>query len=323
MNLQQLDHFFPGRLTSSQQPDHSCIYRIDFSEGYGQMTAREVMPGVTLFLNDFHTSCGYSEEARCPGLVEINHCQAGRFECTMRDGRSVWLGPQDFAISDMGRPPVQCRFSHGLYQGISLTVEPKAAEAELTRMFGEGVPSLVELFGKLLEERSFLLLRSDPKIQGIFSDLSEAPKDGRTAYYRLKIAELMFYLHDRQKAAGRTGFDYYSKHLSERICQIEAKLTEDLRSRLPLSRLAEEYQLGESTIKKYFLQIYGEPPYTYLKRRRMEEAAFLLVSTSHSISQIADAVGYLNASKFSAAFRNIYGLSPTEYRRYRRLGDGK
>ncbi len=313
--LPRKDGIFPGEAYLERKSAHAAVYRMDFSDGFGTMTAHSVMPGVTLILNDFHTPCGFPAEARCPGLVEINHCRAGRFSCTMRDGRVAWLGPEDFSISDMGRPPVESRFPQGLYQGISLVVEPKAAERSIGQMLGEGVLDLRELFSTLLTEQSFLLLRSEPKLQHIFSEFYDAPEDGRMAYYRLKTAELMFFLRERQKTTGRAGGFYHSKSILCRIHEIEARLTEDLRLRIPLSALSAEYRMGASTIKKYFRQIYGVPPYAYLKRRRMEEAAFLLTTTEESIAQIAEAVGYQNTSKFSAAFRDIYSISPTAYKK--------
>ncbi len=319
MAIQRKDYFFPGEAVLSERSGRTSVYRMDFAEGFGTMTAHTVMPGVTLIFNDFHTPCGFPEEARCPGLVEINHCQAGRFECTMRDGRIVWLGPQDFAVSDMGSPPVGCRFPQGLYQGISLVIEPKSTEQSIAGMLGDEAPKLTELFHSLLDSQSFLLLRSEPKIQHIFSELYDTPEDGHLSYYRLKTAELMFFLHERQKEVRRAGTFYLCKNMTERMREIEARLTENLRVRISISELADEYRLGASTIKKYFRQIYGEPPYTYLKRRRMEEAAFLLTTTEQSITQIAEMVGYQNTSKFSAAFRDIYAMSPTEFKKTNHL----
>ena len=37
------------------------------------------------------------------------------------------------------------------------------------------------------------------------------------------------------------------------------------------------------------------------------------------LSDIAESVGYQNASKFSSAFRDIYGMSPLEYKKKSRL----
>ncbi len=315
MPQKRKDYFFPAESILVQRTKQVSVYKMDFPVGYGTMTAYTVMPGITLIFNDFHTSYSFPEEARCPGLVEINHCQAGRFACTMRDGHIVQLGPQDFAVSDMGRPPRACSFPQGLYQGISLVVEPSMAEQSIGQMLGEGTPDLVELFQSLLDIQSFLLLHSEPKIQHIFSELYDTPEEGRIAYYRLKTAELMLFLHDRQKTMRQAGSLYHSKGVSQRIQEMEGRLTEDLRTHISIADLAKTYQIGVSTFKKYFRDLYGESPYAYLKRRRMEEAAFLLSNTKQEIAQIAQSVGYQNASKFSAAFRDIYGLSPTEYRR--------
>ena len=315
MPEQRVDRFFPAESVVHKKDALSTVYRMEFAEGFGTMTSWKVMPGVTLIFNDFHTPCGFPEEARCPGLIEINHCLEGRFECTMRDGRCIWLGPQDFAVSDMGHPPTGCNFSQGVYRGISLVVEPEKANPELSRMLGEGAPYLPELFARLLDEQTFLLLRSEPKIQHIFSEMYDAPEAGRLAYYRLKSAELMLFLRECLSAARHNSTYLHNSTAEERVRLIASRMTEDLRTHLPLSELAAQYCLSLSTVKKYFRRLYGESPYAYLKRRRMEEAAFLLTAADKSVTWTAAAVGYQNTSKFSAAFRDIYGISPTEYKK--------
>lgn len=315
MAIQRKDGFFPGEAALMERSPHKTVYQMDFPDGYGTMTSYSVMPGITLIFNDFHTACGFPEQARCPGLVEINHCHSGRFECTMRDGRILWLGPWDFAVSDMNRPPINSRFNQGLYQGISLVLEPQLAGHSLANMLGEGVPSLSELFDELLNPQPYLLLRSEPKIQHIFSELYCVPSDGQLAYFKLKSAELIFFLHERQKEIHHADARYYGPGMKHKVYEMGERMTADLSMRMTVAKLAREYQVSESTIKKYFRQLYGEPPYAYLKRRRMEEAAFLLTTTTKSITQIAAAVGYQNTSKFSAAFRDIYSLTPTEYKK--------
>jgi len=47
----------------------------------------------------------------------------------------------------------------------------------------------------------------------------------------------------------------------------------------------------------------------------MEAAAFLLEISKLPISEIAASVGYQNASKFSGAFVNIYGMAPRDYKK--------
>ena len=54
---------------------------------------------------------------------------------------------------------------------------------------------------------------------------------------------------------------------------------------------------------------------SHIKGHRMEQAARLLRETERSVADIAQAVGYDSPSRFSAAFKETYGVLPREYRR--------
>ena len=54
--------------------------------------------------------------------------------------------------------------------------------------------------------------------------------------------------------------------------------------------------------------------YHYIKEYRLEQAAVELVQTAKSVTQIAQNIGYDNASKFSECFKKRYGLTPSQYR---------
>ena len=53
----------------------------------------------------------------------------------------------------------------------------------------------------------------------------------------------------------------------------------------------------------------------YVEKQRMEKAAALLRETDMSVAEIAGQVGYESQSKFTAAFKEQFGLLPTAYRR--------
>jgi len=226
---QQTDCFPDGSFMEEQTADYTA-YRIDFEDGYGRMTAYTVMPGVTLIFNDFHTASGFSNETRRPGMVEINHCRVGRYECRLSDGRTLSLGPQDFSVSDMGRPPRGSSFTMGQYRGISLVVDLAAAQCALSAMLGEDAPDLNELFGRLFAERTVLILRTDPKVQQLFSELYDAPHSRQGAHFKLKTAELLLFLECRKDLSDEDGRHYFSRELSKRIREIERCMTEDLRA---------------------------------------------------------------------------------------------
>ena len=61
-------------------------------------------------------------------------------------------------------------------------------------------------------------------------------------------------------------------------------------------------------------ELTGQSPQEFLSNYRMVKAAELLKLTSLSIADIGSAIGYENQLHFSRAFKNIYGVSPREWR---------
>lgn len=51
----------------------------------------------------------------------------------------------------------------------------------------------------------------------------------------------------------------------------------------------------------------------FIRSRRLAYAATLLEQKRYNMTELADAVGFTNLSYFSSAFKNVYGMSPTEY----------
>lgn len=83
-----------------------------------------------------------------------------------------------------------------------------------------------------------------------------------------------------------------------------------------VASLAERARVSRSTLAKRFADVMGEPPLAYLTRWRMTVAAELLVErTSATIADVAHAVGYSDPFGFSAAFKRVRGVNPSEFRR--------
>lgn len=83
-----------------------------------------------------------------------------------------------------------------------------------------------------------------------------------------------------------------------------------------VASLAGRTGVSRSTLAKRFGELVGEPPLSYLTRWRMTIAADLLVEReSATIAEVADAVGYADPFSFSAAFKRIRGMNPSDYRR--------
>ena len=85
--------------------------------------------------------------------------------------------------------------------------------------------------------------------------------------------------------------------------------------RITIEELSRKYLMNPTTLKAVFKEVYGSSLASHMKRHRLERAAALLRETDQSVLQIANAVGFASQSKFTAAFKSAYQLTPQEYRR--------
>jgi AraC-like DNA-binding protein/predicted transcriptional regulator YdeE len=79
--------------------------------------------------------------------------------------------------------------------------------------------------------------------------------------------------------------------------------------------LAERFHYSPYYFHRMFSAIVGKAITAHVRDRRFIRACIQLVDTDESILNIGMDCGYTSAQSFSRAFRNIYGLSPSEYRK--------
>jgi AraC-like DNA-binding protein/mannose-6-phosphate isomerase-like protein (cupin superfamily) len=82
-----------------------------------------------------------------------------------------------------------------------------------------------------------------------------------------------------------------------------------------ISELAKMTNMSENGFRAGFKKHFGQSPKQYLQAYRMSQAKMLLESSSKTIQQVAQQVGFPNIHAFSAWFHNIEGMSPSIYRK--------
>ena len=101
--------------------------------------------------------------------------------------------------------------------------------------------------------------------------------------------------------------DYYIK---EAINYIE----QNFQNNITIENIAAICGINRSYLGKIFKKTIGRTPQEFLINYRMTKAAELLKVTELSIADIGCAVGYDNQLHFSRAFKNVYGVSPKNWR---------
>ena len=79
--------------------------------------------------------------------------------------------------------------------------------------------------------------------------------------------------------------------------------------------MAREAGLSPAVFHTVFAAIYGDTPYAYLKKFKMNAAACALLESRCKVCDLALELGYSNASKFARAFCSVYGVLPRDYRK--------
>ena len=100
------------------------------------------------------------------------------------------------------------------------------------------------------------------------------------------------------------------------INKTEDYIEQNLKESLTLRDVAKNSHLSEFHFHRIFKKYATETINEFITRVKLERAAiFLCVNPNLSITAIAMAYGYSDASSFSRSFKRQFGLSPLKYRK--------
>lgn len=89
----------------------------------------------------------------------------------------------------------------------------------------------------------------------------------------------------------------------------------DYASRLTIEMMAELNQMNSFNFIRAFKKAFNVSPYTYLTRLRIACAKQKLTKGNMPASKIGKSCGFQSASRFSAVFLKVTGMTPSEYRK--------
>lgn len=126
-------------------------------------------------------------------------------------------------------------------------------------------------------------------------------------YYQA-VEELLMRLHEYNKQI-RLVYSEQS-YMDKAVCFIKENYYKDLN----LAVVSNHISLNYSYFSHMFKEYTGQNFVDYLKKIRIEEAKKLLKQPDYKVFEISEKVGYKNPKQFARVFREIEGISPTEYR---------
>ena len=100
------------------------------------------------------------------------------------------------------------------------------------------------------------------------------------------------------------------------------RMEADIANPMRIGDLAAAAGLSRGRFSRAFLRSVGELPRRYLRRRRIEFAQELMLTTRKSLAEIALECGLCDQSHLTKTFHRMVGVSPSAWRRARRGGLG-
>ncbi|MBQ8537378.1 MAG: helix-turn-helix domain-containing protein [Clostridia bacterium] len=100
------------------------------------------------------------------------------------------------------------------------------------------------------------------------------------------------------------------------LAQVEVFLKRYYMKKFSQTAIAREFGLNASYLSRIFKQHYGVGMVDYVNGLRIEKAKEYLRKDDISIKRISEMLGFSDEKYFCRVFRNIEGISPSQYRRF-------
>lgn len=124
----------------------------------------------------------------------------------------------------------------------------------------------------------------------------------RLLFFRMML-ELSKCLYHTQSTTG-------ALYLKKACDYIQKNLTEEFR----IPEIAAHVGVNKSYLQSLFSKQMHCTITDYINRKKLEQAAFLLINSSLNVTDIAFHAGYNSRQHFAATFEKYYGISPRAYR---------
>lgn len=289
-------------------------YEIKDETGESIITTYHVMEGINLIYYDVHMESIAMDLEPPKGFFEINHCKEGRIECPSDEGEFVYMSRGDFSVNKKSGKYRESYFPMKHYYGITICIEIEKAQRSINKIFVDNDIDLMSILFNLCNDSDFWVTRANESIEHIFAELYSVPEKIKMNYYKIKVLEVLLFLStiDKKEEVVK---EYFAKKHVDKVKEIQRIITTNIQRKYTLEELAKSQNISLTTMKRCFKGVYGSSIYSYIKTYRIEEAAKLLINTNENILDIANKVGYENGSKFAAVFKDIIGISPSEFRK--------
>jgi AraC-like DNA-binding protein len=111
-----------------------------------------------------------------------------------------------------------------------------------------------------------------------------------------------------------------ARSLNRQLQSVLLYIDESYGKPVSLDNMAEKAEISKQHLCRLFRQAFNMSPFEYLTRYRIQKAKeYILLPGGPKLKEVAAAVGYNDASYFCAVFRELEGLTPSQFKNMYRM----
>ncbi|WP_312992776.1 AraC family transcriptional regulator [Chryseobacterium flavum] len=189
----------------------------------------------------------------------------------------------------------------------------------LKRIYDRELPLLLQKPEHTVSNKSSEKINNDFLIQKYVEGLLfyfENPSLINEDILILKLKEIMLLLAQSQNAGSLQVI--LSQLFSPATYSFKQIIEANLFSQLTIEQLAEQSNLSLSSFKREFAKLYNDTPASYIRNKKLEKSAELLLISDERITDIAYECGFNDLATFTKNFSDKYHISPSAYRQERK-----
>lgn len=284
------------------------------NEEYGKMETYSLFPGIVIAYIDMHIENMEDviiEEKLDSRILEINHCADGRYAYAVGDDKIVYFGKGDLCVSIYDLTKTMSDFPLGYYKGFEIFIDIDVANEHVKEYITDF--DLINLYENLEKSKGYVLVRANKKIDHVIGELYSVDERIKESYFKIKCLELLLFFSIADLEKSET--IQLSKSQAEIVENVKNDLISDLESNITIGQLAEKYGISKTALKNCFKEVYGKPIFKWRKEYKLNYACKLIEDDELAITEISRKVGYNSPSKFTQAFKDYVGCTPSEYRK--------
>lgn len=184
----------------------------------------------------------------------------------------------------------------------------------LKKIYERELPAIIQP-GKSVSNQSHGMISNEFLIQKYIEGLLfyfENPSLVNDEILILKLKEIILLLSQTQQV--ETIQVILSQLFSPAKFSFRQIIEANLLSQINIEELAQKTNLSVSSFKREFAKLYNDTPANYIKNKKLEKAAELLLASDSRIADIAYNCGFNELANFTKSFHDKYHLTPTNFR---------